>query len=605
MSRTALVRALLAAVVLAVSGGATSSALAADPRTVTILGGVYRADDGGALYLRVANGVVWAFSEHPGKDYAYVLRGTAAGDRIDARWWDVPKHGRTTAGKVELQISQAGARLVRKSSDKAIGQSVFTRIPAANIPWPKTDVEAGFQSTSTGDLDGKFVGADGSRFYVRETGGDVVGIGELRTGSNTRPTWTSVFVGKRSGTGSVAGSYADVPKGTRTAKGGLGIGLVTGKREGSIVLTSGGSRTVRPDYAVDFARMATLIDQAVRNRVVGFGFAVAKNDAVVAEGAGGWRRLGQDDPTGRNQALAFNVTTQNEAASSSKLVTAAMLIRTLEELGISLDAKVAGAVPTCWTRGPGITNTMGGLTWKQLLNHTSRLTRPSACDDNPYECLRRSIAAGRIGPATDSNGNARQYQNINYTVLRYLIPTLRDKAAVNAIFAKYGCRVELGSKINAEVSERFRRYVSDEVLAPLGIQGSFEPVTEFAIRYDFSRPNDKGIRPSYKDILEAGSGGMKWSAREFAKFLAALETGKIVSQSSLRTMRSELLGYDSVIDGAAGDYPWKNGGAGGTQTWTVSFPSGVAAYITVNSDNNNLQSSLGAILGSAFDASIR
>jgi hypothetical protein len=70
-------------------------------------------------------------------------------------------------------------------------------------------------------------------------------------------------------------------------------------------------------------------------------------------------------------------------------------------------------------------------------------------------------------------------------------------------------------------------------------------------------------------------------------------------------MRSELLGYDSVIDGAAGDYPWKNGGAGGTQTWTVSFPSGVAAYITVNSDNNNLQSSLGAILGSAFDASIR
>jgi hypothetical protein len=282
-----------------------------------------------------------------------------------------------------------------------------------------------------------------------------------------------------------------------------------------------------------------------------------------------------------------------------------MLIRTLEERGISLDAKVAGAVPSCWTRGPGITNTMGGLTWKQLLNHTSRLTRPSACDDNPYECLRRAIAAGRIGPATDADGNARQYQNINYTVLRYLIPTLRDKARVDGIFAKHACKASNGAKINAEVSELYRRYVMDEVLAPLGIQGSFEPVTEFAIRYDFSRPTAKGIRPSYADILEAASGGMKWSAREFGEFLAALETGKLVSPSSLRTMRSELLGYDGTIDGAAGDYPWKNGGAGGTMTMTVSFPSGVAAYITVNSDNNNLQSGLGGILQSAFDASIR
>jgi hypothetical protein len=70
-------------------------------------------------------------------------------------------------------------------------------------------------------------------------------------------------------------------------------------------------------------------------------------------------------------------------------------------------------------------------------------------------------------------------------------------------------------------------------------------------------------------------------------------------------MRSELLGYDGRLAGSAGSYPWKNGGAGGTQTWTVSFPSGIAAYVTVNSDNNNLSRNLGQILRDAFDASIR
>jgi CubicO group peptidase (beta-lactamase class C family) len=588
---------------------AVPAAEAAGPAHIVTFDGVFRADDGGALYLRVVAGEAWGFAEHPGKGYAFVLHGTYAGDRITGRWWDVPKHVRTTTGDVELQISQGGDRIVRKSADAAVGVSVFTRIDPSQVPWPGTDREAGFQSTRRDDLDGKFIGADGSRFYVRELGGDVVGVGELRTGSNTRPTWAAVFAGKRSGNGDVAGSYADVPKGTRTAKGGFGLGLVTGKREGSISLAmGGGSRSLGPDYAIDFARMATLIDQALRNRVVGFGFAVSKDGAIVAEGAGGSRRLGQDDPTGRNQALAFDVTTQNEAASTSKLVTAAVLVRTLEELGISLDAKVAGAVPTCWTRGPGITNTIGGLTWMQLLNHTSRLTRPNECDNNPYECLRKSIAAGRVGPATDEKGNARQYQNINYTVLRYLIPTLRNKAGVNAIFAKYGCKRENGAKINAEVSELFRRHVSDDVLGKLGIQGSFEPVTEFALRYDFSRPTVSGIRPSYQDILEAGSGGMKWSAREYAKFLGALETGKIVSPQALRTMRSQLLGYDGTFPGAAGAYPWKNGGtsdARGVQSETVSFPSGVAAYVTVNSNNNNLQRSLGRILQSAFDGAIR
>ena len=54
--------------------------------------------------------------------------------------------------------------------------------------------------------------------------------------------------------------------------------------------------------------------------MIGYGFAISKNEAIVAEGAGGFARLGQDDPTSSNKALPFNVTTQTDTASAAKLV---------------------------------------------------------------------------------------------------------------------------------------------------------------------------------------------------------------------------------------------------------------------------------------------
>lgn len=577
----------------------TRASNASGPATAAISAGVFRADDGAAVYVSAVGSTVYAFAEHPGKDYAFVLRATHADGHISGQWWDVPKHSRATKGSVKLQVSQNANRLTRKSSDTAIGVSVLTRIDPANVPWPKTDLEAGFQSTRTSDLDGKFSAPGGPRTYLREVASDVVGVSELRTGSSARPQWVSVLIGQRQPNGGVSGSYADVPKGTRAASGGFGAAQVASTRRIGVFQSGVPSTGIQePDYAVDFAQMRTLVSQALDGRVIGYGFAISKNDKIVAEGAGGSRRLAQDDPTGDNERLEFHTTTQIETASSAKLVTAAMLVRTLVEKGIRLGDPVGGGLPSCWERGPGI-GTMSGLTWQQLLSHTSRLTRPSECSNNPYECLRKAVLAGCVGPS------GRVYQNINYTILRYMIPILRNKAAVEAIFDKYGCKSSNGAEINADVSEMFRRYVSDEVLKPLGIVGTFEPVTEFAIRYNFSQPNAQGIRPSYNDILRAGSGGMKFSAHEYAKFLGALETGKIVPVGWLRTMRSELLGYDGRLAGAAGDYPWKNGGASGVETWTASFPSGVAAYIAVNSNNNNLDRSLGQILRDAFDASIK
>jgi hypothetical protein len=157
---------------------------------------IYRGSDGSALYLRELDNAVYGFGEHPGKKYAYVLRGTLQGDRISAKFWDIPKGTRTATGTVELQVSQLGGRLVRKSGSSLIGANTWEVIAPGSFPWP-VKLAAGFQKFAISDLDGAFEGEDGSRHYIREFEGDVVWVAEAPAQPQTRPAWVSVFVGKR------------------------------------------------------------------------------------------------------------------------------------------------------------------------------------------------------------------------------------------------------------------------------------------------------------------------------------------------------------------------------------------------------------------------
>src|SRR4030095_2742556 len=75
---------------------------------------IYAGDDGGALYTRSDGADFVAFGEHPGKKYAFVLRGTIKDNMIDVTWWDVPKGGRERKGEATLQWSQDGALIVRE-----------------------------------------------------------------------------------------------------------------------------------------------------------------------------------------------------------------------------------------------------------------------------------------------------------------------------------------------------------------------------------------------------------------------------------------------------------------------------------------------------------
>ena len=146
---------------------------------------IYRGDDGSAYYQRVVGTTVVGFGEHPGRDYAFVFRGTVSSDgkTITGTSWDVAKGSRTGAGAVAFGASNGGTRLA-VASGGPLGATTYETLPAENVTWTGPR-QAGFQSIFATDLDGAFDGSDGSRAYVRESNGTVVWVAEAK--ANQRP----------------------------------------------------------------------------------------------------------------------------------------------------------------------------------------------------------------------------------------------------------------------------------------------------------------------------------------------------------------------------------------------------------------------------------
>jgi CubicO group peptidase (beta-lactamase class C family) len=553
---------------------------------------IYRGDDGGVLYLRKVDNLIYGFGEHPGKKYAYVLKGEQQGDRILAKFWDVAKGTRSEFGSIELQVSQAGARLVRKSNPANIGIATWQEIADGSFPWPAAQV-AGFQKTKATDLDGAFVGDDASRHYIRELNGDVVWVAEAASQPDVRPAWVSVFIGKRSPSNGIAGTWADVPKGQASAKGTVGAALI-GQTRTLALQQTGISRThkLEPDYAVDWNLFASTIRNALDGKAVGYAFAIGRNGALLRSAAGGSRRLAQD-----GGKADFTVHTKSQAASTAKTITAVALVKALHERNLTVDAKLAPFLPECWEKGPGVS----GLTFRELLNHTSKLTQPG-CDD-PYQCLEKTIATGRTGKVG--------YNNTAYALMRFLVPLVANEAQAKGQFKLFKCD-NPHDELNKDLSEMFARYLFDKVLKPAGANASFYPNGDFAFMYNHQNRGLKGSAPRIDFSRRAGAGYLSISATDYVLFIGALNRGEILPKALVQSMYAGNLGFDGPAAGAAGSYYTKNGGCPDKQdngigcgAQVMVYPSGIQAYVMVNSGSNSYSGNLKSILQNAFDTALK
>jgi CubicO group peptidase (beta-lactamase class C family) len=561
-------------------------------------------DDGSALYLRQSGSLVVGFGEHPNGSYAYVLKGTLTADVLTVDFWDVPKGTRSTSGTaIALRVLSQGKNLTTTS--KKLGARVWI---ARSTPLAAARA-AGYQGRNLSNLDGAFAGDDGSRHYVQELNGDVVWVGEAGAQPDVHPPWVTVFFGKKSAAG-VTGTWTDLSKGLATARGSFTASFPsTGARELALRQTGASrTKTLQPDYALDFDRFELMIQTALDKRgetVAGFAYAIGRYGVVLRSGAWGDRIKTVD-----GGPKPFTTDTQAQAGSTSKTLTAVALVKALLSRGISLDTPIGKYLPSCWKKGPNVS----GYTFRGLLNHTTTLPKSAKCKTDstgradPYDCLLRAVEVGTDGIVLPTTPYSDRYNNNGYALMRLLLPAVLDLKNTQAEFELFKCK-DTGGVLNAKVSERFVRYLFDEVLKPAGAKASYYPSPDL-VAYDYNRGNFSapGGRPDVSFSRRGGAGYLAISAPDMIRFLGAFDRGELVPAATVGEMKAGNLGFDQPVGGALGTYytkngtcPVKNGVSCSAQL--MLYPGGYEAYVIVNSNTGRV--SPAALLRQAFDIALR
>jgi microsomal dipeptidase-like Zn-dependent dipeptidase len=227
--------------------------ICASATSAKMLNGYYEADNGGAYFVRqIGNDVYW-FGEDPNGAWANVLIGTISGNKITARFWDVPKGRTQSLGDLILQI-QNDDSLVKLSSSTPFGTKSWKKMVYHTEMVNGVPVTKGFppemrslpQGYSFGEqnLTGAWQGDDAAFYYVRETSSDIVWVAENNQwggpGGNIRPSFTHVFFGKHvKGDPSISGHWIDIPKGIAADSGTLTL-TIKGPQDIETLTKTGG-----------------------------------------------------------------------------------------------------------------------------------------------------------------------------------------------------------------------------------------------------------------------------------------------------------------------------------------------------------------------------
>lgn len=196
--------------------------------------------------------------------------------------------------------------------------------------------------------------------------------------------------------------------------------------------------------------------------------------------------------------------TSYESASTSKMVTATVVLALVEDGVLALDDHPQDYIAD-WPK----TGKLSEITLQQLLNFTSGLTQSPNClyfGVSDFSACIRTIATDNTSAEPGSN--------------YYYAPTHLQVAGLMAVNAAIkGGRLPVNSDWNALFSAFKDRY------------GVFAQST-----YDL---------PSARNPRLAG--GMHWTAEDMLAFLQALAQGEILSMQSLQAMRTAVMA-DAVIE---------------------------------------------------------
>jgi len=312
---------------------------------------------------------------------------------------------------------------------------------------------------------------------------------------------------------------------------------------------------------LDLEQFAQNIESTLDGNVVKYSYHIRSGFAVF-ENAKGPKRTSANPP-----ASNFTLDDRLNPASVTKTITAVALLRALEQNGVSINASIAGYLPSYWNVHP----TISTITFKEVLNHTSGF-RTSVAGGYTFSNLKTLIETG-----INISDKVAKYENVNYALARVLLAYVNGYQENQLVDA-------------ALISVYFQKYLNDELFSPVGISTiNFKPETNGTLFYPFPAGNSSGT--SYGDWTgKEGSAGIQISTHELEEFLMRMFTpGTYLSQNMINSLKLYEMGmgeYSGVADGPAygkgGYFPASYNGGAELNSCIVKFDSGVQAVLIIN-----------------------
>lgn len=365
----------------------------------------------------------------------------------------------------------------------------------------------------------------------------------------------------------------------------LALGLAArGQHDAAAVHLAGAMDLAANTITFDVERYEQNIRDALAGQTVGHAFSTAFKGQLYQGGEwSGLARTAADAPL-TNQSPGKEV----HVASVSKTLTAIVILRLLEENGLTPDTEVAPYLPSDWALGDGVAD----LTFRDFMKHESGFAQIDA--GNSYAALRTAIA-------TDVGDRSFSYKNANFGLMRVLAAGLMGYDLAQTPFP---LTPELLSTAMFLVN-------AQDLYDGIGVQVDCRRSDPNpTIHYNFPDSGDPGyLEPDRRTTC----GGYGWhiSSKELAAVLANLRlTENLISNETRGAMEDAFLGYMDPaeygwIGGDFGVYYMHGGdwlhGSGEAHACAVSFPIQVQTGLVVNSNLGPGTAYQCIILQTAFD----
>lgn len=313
---------------------------------------------------------------------------------------------------------------------------------------------------------------------------------------------------------------------------------------------------------VDRSAFETTLHGSVQNTVKGYAFVLMRNGQVVAEGAGGFARSGQDG------TLPMTTSTPGNIGSLFKFVAGVSMLHAMERppagagfsganLDEKLDAPLSLLIPAFWRREIAAPTTVR-LTFRDYLQHKTGFVGGSMLEEF------------RKPGSQPPRARRRLYQNLNFSMIGFALGAFVKPDWVSQINQDSNRDAENPHDIiysQRALGDFMDNYIRSTVLSKVagGAAASCDAANEFkttgAYAYRNRLDRDPGIITSRKaDGKEcSGAGGYWMSARHLAAFASAALHGNTLLSSDAQSL---MYGKNRV---AAERLVWSSATA---RTWT-------------------------------------